>query len=299
MPSAWSARCRPGRWCTWMPATTTSRAGKCWPNAGWPPRSPPVGCRHPSRSAAGGWSSAPMSGATSTASCAGAPSAAGWWWRSGWRWQAPSSWLAGCCAAPGPTTAGRVALVAAHDRHLVQALTRTKPSSGSRQLRGFPPGGSWRRLDVADAGGEHADQVVVGGVEVFWQEEGAGALRGREAGGGGPKAARGVDGGRPVQAVAAQDGQDHLQQAAGCRGQLRVRREGLREGGVPVGGLEHVLAVGPHPRPQRLIPAAAHDGFGEPLGELADHADGDLVAQVGQAAYVLVQRGGGHAGVGG
>jgi hypothetical protein len=36
--------------------------------------------------------------------------------------------------------AGRVALVAAHDRHLVQALTRTKPSSGNRQLPGFPPG---------------------------------------------------------------------------------------------------------------------------------------------------------------
>jgi transposase len=89
-----------------------------------------VGCRQPSRSAAGRWSSAPMPGPTSTASCAGAPSAAGWWWRSGWRWQAPPSSVAGCCAAPGPTTAGRVALVDAHDRHLVQALTRTKPSSG-------------------------------------------------------------------------------------------------------------------------------------------------------------------------
>jgi hypothetical protein len=65
-----------------------------------------VGCRHPSRSAAG------------------------WWWRSGWRWPVPSSSVADWSAAPGPTTAGRVARAAAHDRHLVQALTRTKPSSG-------------------------------------------------------------------------------------------------------------------------------------------------------------------------
>jgi transposase len=32
------------------------------------------------------WWSAPMPGATRTGSCAGAPSAAGWWWSSGWRW---------------------------------------------------------------------------------------------------------------------------------------------------------------------------------------------------------------------
>src|SRR5918994_4719462 len=47
-----------------------------------------------------------MPGATSTASCAGAPSVAGWWWRSGWRWSAPSSSAVGWSAALGPATAG-------------------------------------------------------------------------------------------------------------------------------------------------------------------------------------------------
>jgi hypothetical protein len=125
----------------------------------------------------------------------------------------------------------------------------------------------------ADAGGEHADQVVVGGVEVFWQAEGASCLQGCEAVGGGPNAARGVDGGRLFQAVAAEDGQDHVEQAGHCRGQLRIRRGDLRERGIPVGVLDHVLAVGPHRRPQRLVAAAAHDGGGKPLGELADHAE--------------------------
>jgi hypothetical protein len=32
-PSAWSGPCRPGRWCTWTPATTTSPAGRSWPSA--------------------------------------------------------------------------------------------------------------------------------------------------------------------------------------------------------------------------------------------------------------------------
>jgi hypothetical protein len=82
------------------------------------------------RSVAGGWSSAPTPGATSRASCAGAPGAAGRWSSPGWRWPAPSSSVAGWSAAPGPTTAGRAARAAAHDRHLVQALTRTKPTSG-------------------------------------------------------------------------------------------------------------------------------------------------------------------------
>jgi hypothetical protein len=61
--------------------------------------------------------------------------------------------------------------------------------------------GSSRRADLADAGGEHADQVVVGGVEVFWQAEGASCLQGCEAVGGGPKTARGVAGGPLAQAL--------------------------------------------------------------------------------------------------
>jgi hypothetical protein len=48
-------------------------------------------------------------GATSTASCAGAPSGAGWSWSSGWRWPMPPSSVAACSGAPGPATAGRVA----------------------------------------------------------------------------------------------------------------------------------------------------------------------------------------------
>src|SRR5215207_2944823 len=53
-PSAWSGRCPPGPWCTWTPATTTSRAGRCWPLEPWPGRSPLGGSRHRSKRVAGG-----------------------------------------------------------------------------------------------------------------------------------------------------------------------------------------------------------------------------------------------------
>ena len=53
-PSPWSGRCPSGRCCTWMPATTTSRAGRSWPNARWWARSPLGGSRHRSRRVAGG-----------------------------------------------------------------------------------------------------------------------------------------------------------------------------------------------------------------------------------------------------
>ena len=46
--------CRSGRSCPWTPAMTTSPAVMCWPSAGWPARSPPVGCRPRSRLVAGG-----------------------------------------------------------------------------------------------------------------------------------------------------------------------------------------------------------------------------------------------------
>jgi hypothetical protein len=39
----WLARCPSGQWCTLMLATTTSPAGRSWPNAGWSARSPPPG----------------------------------------------------------------------------------------------------------------------------------------------------------------------------------------------------------------------------------------------------------------
>jgi hypothetical protein len=60
-----------------------------------------------SRWAGAGRSGAPTPGPTRTASCAGAPSAAGWWSSSGWPSPAAPSCLAACSVAPGPTTAGR------------------------------------------------------------------------------------------------------------------------------------------------------------------------------------------------
>jgi transposase len=53
-PPPWSVRCLGNSPCTWMPAMTTSPAGRCWPNAGWSARSPPGASRHRSRPAAAG-----------------------------------------------------------------------------------------------------------------------------------------------------------------------------------------------------------------------------------------------------
>jgi transposase len=53
-PSVRSGRYPPGPWCTWTPATTTSRVGRRWPLGPWWARSPPVGCQHRSRLAAAG-----------------------------------------------------------------------------------------------------------------------------------------------------------------------------------------------------------------------------------------------------
>src|SRR5215207_10209671 len=64
-----------------------------------------------------------MPGATSTASCAGVPSGAGWSSSSGWPWPTPPSSVAGSSAAPGPTIAGKAVLAAAHERLLAQALS--------------------------------------------------------------------------------------------------------------------------------------------------------------------------------
>src|SRR5215207_11102867 len=66
-----------------------------------------------------------MPGATSTASCAGVPSGAGWSSSSGWRWPTPPSSVAGSSAAPGPTIAGKAVLAAAHERLLAQALSHS------------------------------------------------------------------------------------------------------------------------------------------------------------------------------
>ena len=84
----------------------------------------PAGCQPRSRPATAGSSSAPTPGATSTASCAGAPSGVEPLSSSGWRWPMPPSSVADWSAAPGPTTAGTAApAAAAHDRLLAQALS--------------------------------------------------------------------------------------------------------------------------------------------------------------------------------
>jgi hypothetical protein len=73
------------------------------------------GVRHRFRRAAAGRSSGPVPGATSTASCAGAPSAAGWWSSSGWHWPTPPSCLVDWCVAPGSPTAGNAAHGGGHN----------------------------------------------------------------------------------------------------------------------------------------------------------------------------------------
>jgi hypothetical protein len=59
--------------------------------------------------------------ATRTASCAGAPSGAGWSSSSGWRLPTPPSSAAAWSVAPGPATAGTADPTAAHDHLLAQA----------------------------------------------------------------------------------------------------------------------------------------------------------------------------------
>jgi transposase len=56
-------RCLPGRWCTWMPATTISPAGRRWPHVAWSARSPRGACQPRSRRAVAGRWSAPTPGA--------------------------------------------------------------------------------------------------------------------------------------------------------------------------------------------------------------------------------------------
>jgi transposase len=103
--------CRHGPRCTWTPATTTSPVGMSWPAAAWSARSSSAASLPRSRPAGVGSWSAPTPGPTSTASCAGVPSVAGWWCSSGWHWLAPSSSLGGWFAAPGLITGGK----AVHD----------------------------------------------------------------------------------------------------------------------------------------------------------------------------------------
>ena len=111
------ASCPLSRWCTWPPATTISPAGRPWPLGVWSARSPRGACQPRSRPADAGRWSAPTPGATSTASCAGAPNAAAWSWSSGWRWPTPPSSVAGWSVEPGPAAAGSTARNAVRDRY--------------------------------------------------------------------------------------------------------------------------------------------------------------------------------------
>jgi hypothetical protein len=56
-------------------------------------------------------------GATSTASCDGAPNGADWWSSSGWPWPAPPSCAAGWSVAHGPATAGTADPAVGPDPH--------------------------------------------------------------------------------------------------------------------------------------------------------------------------------------
>src|SRR5215207_6520445 len=80
-----------------------------------------------------------MPGATSTASCAGVPSGAGWSSSTGWRWPTPPSSVAGSSAAPGPTIAGKAVLAAAHERLLAQALSTRTSEEFLEGLQGLQP----------------------------------------------------------------------------------------------------------------------------------------------------------------
>jgi hypothetical protein len=131
-----SMSCPPGRWCTWTPAMTTSPAGRSCMSGAWLVRSPREACRHRSRPPAAGRWSAPTPGATSTASCAGALSAAGWWPSSGWRWPTPPSCLADWSVAPGPAIGGTPAHDDGHNTLLALAqASASRPLIGTTCLR--------------------------------------------------------------------------------------------------------------------------------------------------------------------
>ena len=72
--------------------------------------------------------------ATSTASCAGAPYGAGWWWRSGWRWPTPPSSVAGWSAVSGPATAGKAARAAAPETRLLAHPGREGDEAPGRRI---------------------------------------------------------------------------------------------------------------------------------------------------------------------
>src|SRR5829696_2854194 len=112
-----------------------------------------------------------MPGATSTASCAGVPSGAGWSSSSGWRWPTPPSSVAGSSAAPGPTIAGTAVHAVAHERLLAQALSR----QASRRRGRFPLSPPSLTADLTlSRNGAFARQETeaVAGLELWAQEAG-------------------------------------------------------------------------------------------------------------------------------
>jgi hypothetical protein len=106
---SWSVCCPPSRWCTWTPATTTSPAGRSWPNTGWSARSPREACRYQSRRAAAAGGAHPRLGqpGRQAALVHRAPPAGGGVLAGAG--QAPSSCLVDWCVAPGSAAAGKAA----------------------------------------------------------------------------------------------------------------------------------------------------------------------------------------------
>jgi transposase len=79
--------------------------------------------------------SVPTLGEISTASCDGAPSAAGSWWSSGWRWRPPRSCAAGWSIARGPAIAGMAGHGDGRDHLWRSPLARVSLDTGqSRQV---------------------------------------------------------------------------------------------------------------------------------------------------------------------
>src|SRR4051812_27458070 len=106
MRSRTFSRCRRRPPCTSTLAMTTGPAGKHSTSAACTGRSPTAVNRPPSRSAAGGWSSGPTPGSTTSADSAAAPNAAKPASTPTWRWPPRSSPSVPSAVPPGTSTAG-------------------------------------------------------------------------------------------------------------------------------------------------------------------------------------------------
>src|SRR4051794_13783821 len=136
MRSRTFSRCRRRPPCTSTLAMTTGPAGKHSTSAACTGRSPTAVNRPPSRSAAGGWSSGPTPGSTTSADSAAAPNAAKPASTPTWRWPPRSSPSVPSAVPPGTSTAG----TPDQDHHesadlLADALRAAKVLGLDRSLR--------------------------------------------------------------------------------------------------------------------------------------------------------------------